>query len=42
MEFGKKFMPEKTEELNDITVMLGVFALIGGYYFTGEFVPGIL
>ena len=41
MEFAKKFMTEKAEKLNGKAAMLGIFALIGAYYFTGQIVPGI-
>ena len=41
MEFVKKFMNEKAEKLNGKAAMLGMFALIGAYYFTGQIVPGI-
>ena len=34
MEFAKKSMTEKAEMLNGKSVMLGMFALIGAYYFT--------
>ena len=42
MEFAKKFMTEKAEKLNGKAAMLGIFALVGAYYFTGQIVPGIL
>ena len=32
---------EKAEKLNGKAAMLGMFALIGAYYFTGQIVPGI-
>ena len=41
MEFAKKFMTEKAEKLNGKAAMLGMIALIGAYYFTGQIVPGI-
>ena len=41
MEFAKKFMTEKAEKLNGKAAMLGMLALIGAYYFTGQIVPGI-
>ena len=41
MEFAKKIMTEKAEKLNGKAAMLGMFALIGAYYFTGQIVPGI-
>ena len=41
MEFAKKLMTEKAENLNGKAAMLGMFALIGTYYFTGQIVPGI-
>ena len=41
MEFAKKLMTEKAEKLNGKVAMLGMFALIGSYYFTGQIVPGI-
>ncbi len=41
MEFAKKFMTEKAENLNGKAAMLGMFALIGAYYLTGQIVPCI-
>ena len=41
MEFAKKFMTEKAEKFNGKAAMLGMFALVGAYYFTGQIVPGI-
>ena len=41
MEFAKKFMTEKAVKLNGKAAMLGIFALVGAYYFTGQIVPGI-
>ena len=41
MEFAQKFMTEKAEKLNSKAAMLGIFALVGAYYFTGQIVPGI-
>ena len=41
MEFTKKFMTEKAEKLNGNAAMLGIFALIGVYHFTGQIVPSI-
>ena len=41
MEFAEKFMTEKAEKLNGKAAMLGMFALVGAYYFTGQIVPGI-
>ena len=41
MELVKKFMTEKAEKLKGKAAMLGMFALIGVYYFTGQIVPGI-
>ena len=41
MEFAKKFMTEKAEKLNGKAAMLGMFALVGAYYFTGQIIPGI-
>ena len=41
MEFIKKFMNEKAEKLNCKAANLGMLALIGAYYFTGQIVPGI-
>ena len=41
MEFIKKFMTEKAERFNGKAAMLGMFALVGAYYFTGQIVPGI-
>jgi len=36
MEFAKKIMTEKAEKLNGKAAMLGMFALVGAYYFTGQ------
>ena len=41
MEFAKKIMTEKAEKLNGKAAMLGMFALLGAYYFTGQILPGI-
>ena len=41
MKFAKKFMTEKAEKFNGKAAMLGIFALLGAYYFTGQIVPGI-
>ena len=41
MKFAKKFMTEKAEKFNGKAAMLGMFALVGAYYFTGQIVPGI-
>ena len=41
MEFVKKFMTEKAEKFNGKAAMIGMFALVGAYYFTGQIVPGI-
>ena len=41
MEFAEKFMTEKDEKLNGKSAMLGMLALVGAYYFTGQFVAGI-
>ena len=41
MEFAKKFMTEKAEKLNGKAAMLGIFPLIGAYYFTGQILLGI-
>ena len=41
MEFAKKIMTEKAEKLNSKPAMLGMFALVGAYYFTGQILPGI-
>ena len=41
MEFAKKFMTEKAEKLNGKAAMLGMFALIGGYYFISQIILGI-
>ena len=41
MELSKKFMTEKAEKLNGEFAMLGMFALIGAYYFIGQIVPDI-
>ena len=41
MEYAKKFITEKCENLNGKAAMLGMFALVGAYYFTGQIVPGI-
>ena len=42
MELGKKIMTEKAEKLNGKGAMLGMVALVGAYYFTGQILPGIL
>ena len=35
-------MTEKAEKLNGkAAAMLGMFALVGAYYFTGQILPGI-
>ena len=39
--FVKKFMTEKAENLNGKAAMLGMLALVGAYYFTGQILPGI-
>ena len=41
MEFAKKSMTEKAQNLNGKAAMIEMFALIGAYYFTGQIVPGI-
>ena len=41
MEFAKKFKTEKAEKLNGKDAMLGIFALVGAYFFTDQIVPGI-
>ena len=41
MEFAKKIMTEKAEKLNGKAAMLGMFALVGAYDFTGQILPGI-
>ena len=41
MELVKKIMTEKAENLNGKAAMLGMFALVGAYYFTGQILPGI-
>ena len=41
MEFAKKSIFEKAQNLNGKAAMIGMFALIGAYYFTGQIVPGI-
>ena len=41
MELVKKIMTEKAEKLNGKVAMLGMFALVGAYYFTGQILPGI-
>ena len=41
MELFKKIMTEKAEKLNGKAAMLGIFALVGAYYFTGQILPGI-
>ena len=41
MELVKKIMTEKAEKLNGKAAMLGMFALLGAYYFTGQILPGI-
>ena len=39
MEFAKKIMTEKAEKLNGKAAMLGMLALVGAYYFTGQILP---
>ena len=34
-------MTEKAEKFNGKAAMLGMFALVGAYYFTGQIVPGV-
>jgi len=34
-------MTEKAEKLNGKAAMLGMFSLVGAYYFTGQILPGI-
>ena len=34
-------MTEKTEQLNGKAAMLGMFALVGAYYFTNQVLPEI-
>ena len=41
MEFAKKIMTEKSEKLNVKALILGMFALMGAFYFTGQILPGI-
>ena len=41
MEFAKKIMTEKAENLNGYVAMLGMFARVGAYYFNGQILPGI-
>ena len=41
MEFAKNSCLPKAEKLNVKAAMLGMFALIRAYYFTGQIVPGI-
>ena len=41
MEFARKIMTEKTDKLKVKDSMLGMFALVGAYYFTGQILPGI-
>ena len=41
MEIAKKLMTEKAEKLDGKTAMIGMFGLIGAYYFTGQIVQGI-
>jgi len=36
MKFAKKFMIDKAEKLNGKAAMLGMFALMVAYYFTGQ------
>ena len=40
MEFIKKFITKKAEKVNVKAAMLGMFALVGAYYFTGQIIPG--
>ena len=42
MEFAKKIMTEKAEKFIGKVAMLGMCALVGAYYFTGQILPGIL
>ena len=41
MELFKKIMTEKAEKLNGQAAMLGMLALVGAYYFSGQILPGI-
>ena len=41
MKFVKKFLTEKAEKFNGKAAMLGMLALLGAYYFTGQIIPGI-
>ena len=41
MEFAKKFMTEKAEKFNGKVAMIGILALFGAYYSTGQIIPGI-
>lgn len=40
MEFTKKIMTEKAERYNGLAAMLGLSALFGAYFFTGQIIPG--
>ena len=41
MKFVKKIMTEKAEKPNGKNAMLGIFALVEAYCFTGQILPGI-
>jgi len=41
MEFAKKILTEKDEKIIGKAAMLGMFDLVGAYYFTGQILPGI-
>tara|TARA_B100001027_G_C16218303_1_gene308535 strand:- start:453 stop:581 length:129 start_codon:yes stop_codon:yes gene_type:complete len=41
MKCPQIFMIEKAEKLNGNAAMLGIFALVRAYYFTGQIVTGI-
>ena len=41
MGIAKKIMTKKAEKLNGQAAMLGIVALVGAYYFTGQIMPVI-
>ena len=41
MELAKIFLTEKAEKIYGKATMLGLFSLLGAYYFTAQIVPGI-
>ena len=41
MKFAKKIMTEEAEKFNGKASMLGMFALVGAYYFTSQILPEI-